>query len=494
MMRLPRFASLSVCLVFGAASWSPAAHAAAPDAEQRSEARERFDRGLTLFNQGDNLGALAEFQRAYQLTGNALVLYNIARVQAAAADPVAALDTLDKLIADPGDLSAARKAQLQTLRQEQVLRIGSLLVQSNVPNARVEIDGMDAGELDTQKPLRLAVGRHVIGLIAPQHHPLRKTVLVAGQEQKPLEFALEPLAGALGRVRFRIEPLDVAVELDGQELGKTPHLLEVSVSPGRHQLLIKRPGYRSVAREINVPEAGVLEVDEILAFDSQSQDHRGLLQVRASEEEAVVFVNGAVVNQALSGVSLPEGQHRLRVERAGFVTSERIIEVPRGSSATIDVTLAPTAAYRADYAASASARRGWALGIGIGGLVVAGASTGYVVWNGGQVSDAQRDFDAALGEAQQACIVDHSSDCDELTTAARIREDDLDSKKKRQTLLGWVGVGVGAAAVTTGVVLWLTGKDPARYEPKPESDVFGSLDVSPWFSPAGGGLQLSTSL
>jgi hypothetical protein len=270
-------------------------------------------------------------------------------------------------------------------------------------------------------------------------------------------------------------------------------LVEIAVSPGAHQLTLTRPGYRSLAREIVVPEAGALEVTEKLTFDVKSRNgHQGSLEVRPSEDAAVVFVNGAAVSGALVGVQLPEGSHRLRVERAGFVSSERTIQIPRGKAAIIDVTLTPTAAYRADYSASATARRGWALGVGIGGLVLASASTGYVIWNGGQVRDAQRDFDAAYAVAFQACT-ERPSDCDELTTVATIREEDLNDKKQRQ-LLGWVGVGVGAAGIATGAVLWLTGKDPHRYDPKPESDVFGSLDWTPWLSPAGGGLQLSTSL
>jgi hypothetical protein len=53
---------------------------------------------------------------------------------------------------------------------------------------------------------------------------------------------------------------------------------------------------------------------------------------------------------------------------------------------------------------------------------------------------------------------------------------------------------VGGAALSTGVVLWLTGKDAHRYEPKPESDVFGSLQLTPWFGPATAGLQLARAL
>lgn len=462
---------------------------------ERTEARERFDRGLTLFNQGDNQGALAEFQRAYQLTGNATVLYNIARVQAAAGEPVAALATLERLAAEPKDLSAERRTQLEALRREQEQRVGSVLVQSSAPSgARLELDGADAGLLDAGKPLRLSAGRHVLGVLAVGFHPLRKTVLIAGQEQKTLEFVLEPLAGALGKVRVRVEPLDVAVLLDGQELGKTPNLAEVAASPGKHRLQLVRPGYRSVDREVIVPEAGALDVTETLVFDPQSRSgHDGRLSVRASEEAAVVFINGAVVNEALRGVDLPEGSHRLRVERQGFVTSERIIVVPRGSEAVVDVALAPTAAYRADYGAAASSRRAWALGLGIGGVVVAGASTGFLLWNGGKVSDAQRAFDQALTDAAPECSPSTTAKCDELRNVASIREEDLSQKKDRQ-IFGWVGLGIGAAALGTGIGLWLTGDDPHRYDPKPESDVFGKLELLPWLGPQGGGFTLGSTL
>jgi hypothetical protein len=183
----------------------------------------------------------------------------------------------------------------------------------------------------------------------------------------------------------------------------------------------------------------------------------------------------------------------LRVERAGFVTSERTISVPRASNATIQVTLEPTADYRADYVASASSRRSWALGIGIGGVVVAGASAGFLIVNGQQVTTAENDFNDALNKAQMACTPAATKDCDTLKAKAAIREDDLGTKRDRQ-VFGWVGLGVGAAAIGTGVALWLTGADPHRYDPRPDSDVFGSLDLLPWLGPNGGGLTIGTRL
>ena len=43
-------------------------------ATAKAEAAKRFDRGLTLFDEGDNAGALAEFKQVYQTMPNPVVL------------------------------------------------------------------------------------------------------------------------------------------------------------------------------------------------------------------------------------------------------------------------------------------------------------------------------------------------------------------------------------------------------------------------------------
>lgn len=62
---------------------------------------------------------------------------------------------------------------------------------------------------------------------------------------------------------------------------------------------------------------------------------------------------------------------------------------------------------------------------------------------------------------------------------------ELDAARARD-VFGWVGVGVGAAALGLGLTLILTGDDPDRYEPRPESDVFGRVELQPY-----GGLQFT---
>ena len=61
---------------------APSAQAPAPpSAEVLKEAGERYARGLSLYGDGEFLLALVEFERAYQLSNNYKVLYNIGQVR-----------------------------------------------------------------------------------------------------------------------------------------------------------------------------------------------------------------------------------------------------------------------------------------------------------------------------------------------------------------------------------------------------------------------------
>src|SRR5580692_7562805 len=101
----PKAAVLSAALLVISAPGTAFAQTKAPSATQ-VEARTRFDQGIKLFNDGDNAGALAAFQRAYQLIPNPLVLYNIGLVYAAMGRPVDAVAALDELLANPGTVAS----------------------------------------------------------------------------------------------------------------------------------------------------------------------------------------------------------------------------------------------------------------------------------------------------------------------------------------------------------------------------------------------------
>src|SRR5450432_3696495 len=111
-----RSLSLAALLGAGCFSFVPTAHAAPADkdAPNKAEAAARFDRGLQLFNEGDNAGALAEFKQTYAIMPNPVVLFNIGLVYAAMGRPVDAVDALSAVVG-AASLSPEQHERAQTV-------------------------------------------------------------------------------------------------------------------------------------------------------------------------------------------------------------------------------------------------------------------------------------------------------------------------------------------------------------------------------------------
>src|SRR3569833_3054748 len=136
--------------------------APAPAEPAKAEARERCDRGLGLFEKGDNAAALAEFKRAYELIPNPVVLYNMGLVYAAMNRPVEAAETLDRYLNQAGEKASAEQRRHATqVRDEQASRVARVMVVTAHP-ATIEVDGVEAGRTPMTEPLRLPSGARTL--------------------------------------------------------------------------------------------------------------------------------------------------------------------------------------------------------------------------------------------------------------------------------------------------------------------------------------------
>jgi hypothetical protein len=289
------------------------------------------------------------------------------------------------------------------------------------------------------------------------------------------------------------------VLVDGALAGKTPLPTPLAIAPGAHTLAVRRAGYRSAERALNVGEGTAGNVSLPLTVDrGQLSREGGWLTLTFSERDAVVFIDGEPRGAYAAPIELPRGRHRLRVERAEFFAFERDVSVERGARSAIRVELLPTPEKRAAYRSHAVAQRTWAW-IGVGaGAALAGAGSAFLLWNQGQKNDAQAKYDEAFQRYSSGpCnpsrdeIERRANGCTEGTVEVDIRFDSLDSARKRD-VWGWAGVGVGAASLTAGLVLHAIRDDPDRYEPRAESDLFARASVTPvpWGDRRGAGLSL----
>lgn len=448
---------------------SLATPASAQDETRRAEARAHFERAMRAFNGGDNTLALAEFRRADELLPHPQVKFNVLLVLAAAGRSVEALDASEALLRDPTGLSPEQRRRVEAVKAEQASRIGSILVQTNVDQGIVEVDGVQAAVLPLRGPLRVAAGSRIVGVVAPGHAPLRREVLVAGGAQAQASLPLVPLQGRLAQLRVSTRTLAVDVLVDGQLIGRSPLPASLALAPGDHAVELRRKGYTTERRTVPLGEGAVGEVTFDLAEDPAGLT--GQLVLALEHADAQVSVDERLRPGWAAGLRLPPGPHRVRIERGGFRPYEGQVDLPDGEPLRLTIRLEPTAETLAEQTEKARFWRKIAWGSMIGGAVIAGAGGGYALYANGKRSDAQGELDRYLASRtpeNQAnggvvCVIGSTpvkdgNLCNEFDQELQGQVSSWNTKRT----LGFVGLGVGAAALATGIVLYATGDDPGK--------------------------------
>jgi len=133
--------------------------------EAKRQAKERFEHGKEFYRDGAFAAALVEFRKAYGLSANWRVLYNIGQVCYQIQDFVCALASFDDYLAKGGaNVENDRRAEVEQESSRLRMRVARLVLQSSVDGAEVSIDDhidrpnasvwTDHGQFGTAQDLR----------------------------------------------------------------------------------------------------------------------------------------------------------------------------------------------------------------------------------------------------------------------------------------------------------------------------------------------------
>lgn len=155
------------------------------------EARDRYRRGVRLYEEGDYPAALVEFRRAYELSPAFQVLYNIGHVYRQLQNYAEALRWLEKYLQDGGrNLPQARADEVQREVDELRRRVAQLEVVCEVPGAMVFIDDELVGETPLGKQLRVSAGRRRLKVQKVGYNLFEQSFEVAGAETRSIRVQL----------------------------------------------------------------------------------------------------------------------------------------------------------------------------------------------------------------------------------------------------------------------------------------------------------------
>lgn len=164
---------------------------AKPDATK--DAEQHYLRGKQLFDEGDYSLALVEFNRAYEISPNYRVLFNIAQINIQLFNYAAARTTIERFLREGGDdIPAARKTQAEKDLAMLKTRTAHLRI-TTTPPAAVTIDEAQVGTAPFTEPLLVNAGQRKVTVSATGYATATKLVTVAGGDSQEVSVALEAI-------------------------------------------------------------------------------------------------------------------------------------------------------------------------------------------------------------------------------------------------------------------------------------------------------------
>lgn len=162
-----------------------------------AEAESHFKRGVAFYQEADYRAALVEFKRAYELSKNWRLLYNLAQAQYQAHDYAEALASFETYLREGGDkLPRQRRAEVDKEIARLRARVGRITIRASVQDALVTVDDDAAGSAPVTR--YVAVGARRITVKKDGYIPWTQSVEVASGDDRVVEAVLEPVTGVRG--------------------------------------------------------------------------------------------------------------------------------------------------------------------------------------------------------------------------------------------------------------------------------------------------------
>jgi hypothetical protein len=256
--------ALATYVLAAAAAWGPGAAPSAPDAPPASpppaapsaaklgEARLHFQQGVALYKEQSFDAALAEFQGAYAISAEPVVLYNLGLTHKALFRYVEAVDALERYLAESAargqPVAKARRAEVEKLVAEMRSLLADVTLVVKPADAAVTVDGRPVA-LGLEGVVKLAAGSHVVEATAPDHVADKRALTVFAGVAQTVALTLAEVPHT-GRLRVQAAELGARVAVDGKDAGPSP--VELELVAGGHSVEVAAPGFVTSRQEVVV--------------------------------------------------------------------------------------------------------------------------------------------------------------------------------------------------------------------------------------------------
>ncbi len=163
---------------------------------------------------------------------------------------------------------------------------------------------------------------------------------VSEERRREVASAIVGQRRRIGSLVVQVTPADAIVEVDDTPLARSAHGMPLPVRHGSHVVSASLDGYLPETRSVRVG-AGKTGVVKFVLSPVAPPARDGLLTVRCSLPSVTVLVDDHQVatTPAEQPILIPEGTHRLRLERPGYQSQTTTVRVSRNTATSIHCQL-----------------------------------------------------------------------------------------------------------------------------------------------------------
>jgi HSP20 family molecular chaperone IbpA len=233
---------------------------------------------------------------------------------------------------------------MPTLKEIAKPKYGTVVVDADVPDAEVYIDGNKHPDNTPAIIQNVIEGMHVIEVRKEPALPWKQTVQVTADQQTKVRAELQAtLNGGTGVIRVLCDTDGARAALDGTDMGPVPVDIK-DVKAGDHIVTVKAPGMQPEDKHVTVAAGSsqIVKVD----LNASASGEQGVLKIVSMTPEAEVFIDGADVGKVPQEKRVSAGDHPVVVRLEGFKQFEQKVRVDAGQSVTVQAQLKPVGRLR----------------------------------------------------------------------------------------------------------------------------------------------------
>lgn len=202
----------------------------AEQTRQVEAARAHFFRGVKYYEAGDFRWSLLEFRRAFELSQNYRILYNLARVSHELNQYADAIVAYEKYLRLGGnEIEAGRRAEVERDLDMLRARTARLQLTVNVDGAEIVVDNRAIGKSPLHEPIAIDAGEHHLSVRLGGYELQEKRIVAAAGDALKEEIVLRKATEAApagppsqARASLRTSPASSSPAADRPPAGKAP--------------------------------------------------------------------------------------------------------------------------------------------------------------------------------------------------------------------------------------------------------------------------------